>query len=82
MKYECRIRQDTNLALIPENPSGPPSWYPAFAGIEGIYVPRKQFEAIKKHLIGYPCEHCPKQIKSVCSTYAEICEDTDKGVDE
>ena len=68
-KYECRIRQDPMLVLLPEDKGEPPLWYPAFAGVEGIYLPREQFDNIKKHLVGYPCEHCPEQIKKNCVTY-------------
>lgn len=62
----CRLAEDNNLALLPLDKGSPPPWYPAFAGVEGVYVERELFDKLKKRRYGKPCDICPDEVKTKC----------------
>jgi len=62
---ECRLR-NPRIIILPQDKGEPPLWYPAFAGLKGIYVPREQYENLKKHISSCPCEFCPEELKKEC----------------
>ena len=66
MSEICRIADDKNLVILPQDKGEPPLWYPAFAGVVGVYVPRDVFDKLKKLRYSKPCGYCPDEVKKEC----------------
>lgn len=65
---DCRLLSD-KLMLAPDEPGEPPSWVPAYPGVEILWVDEELFDQLKKLKYEMPCYICPDEIKKKCEWF-------------